>query len=286
MYGVPMIDHYAFIRLSAGGSSCWASGVDWVEGFYSRTGTWWGKAEAQVTERDQRRVSLLHEHAGAGPKRVLELGSGYGTTAVAMAQAGHSVTAVEISDRVNFTAELAKDIGPRTLTVIKDDFYTVDLGGQFDVVCYWNGFGVGSDADQRRMLGRLATQWLRPGGIALIDVFNPFVWARWDGDEEHKPAGPEHGYDRELFERTEFDPVTCTAVDTWWEGGKPDDKISQVLRCYTPADLELLIAGTGLRLEAITVGDRTVPPTRQPGWGRLLHEHHEYLAVLRPVPHG
>lgn len=258
--------------------------VDWVAGFYSRTGAWWGKAEARITERDHRRVSLVHEHAGVQPKRVLELGSGYGTTAAAMARAGHSVTAVDISDRVNWAAEFAKDAGPGTLTVLRDDFYTVRLEGQFDVVCYWNGFGVGSDADQRRLLGRLATHWLRPGGVALIDVFNPFVWARWDGDREHRLRNPEQGYEYELFEQTVFDPVTCTAIDTWWEAGNPDDKISQVLRCYSPADLELLLAGTGLHLTAITVGDRTVPPTPQPGWSRLLREHHEYLAVLHREP--
>ncbi|WP_249999281.1 cyclopropane-fatty-acyl-phospholipid synthase family protein [Actinoplanes sp. M2I2] len=255
--------------------------MDWVEGFYSRTGAWWGRAEARIGERDHRRLALLHEHAGVGPRRVLELGSGYGTTAAVAARAGHSVTAVEISDRVDYAAAFVKDVGSGDLTVVKDDFYAVRLEGQFDVVCYWNGFGVGSDADQRRLLGRVVTDWLRPGGVALIDVFNPFVWARWDGDTEHKVADPEHGYEHELFEQTVFDPVTCTAIDTWWEAGRPDDKISQSLRCYTPADLELLIAGTGLHLTAISVGEQTISLARQPGWHPLLREHHEYLAVLR-----
>jgi SAM-dependent methyltransferase len=242
--------------------------VDWVSGFYSRTGAWWGRAEAHITERDHRRVGLLHEHAGPGPRRVLELGSGYGTTAAATAMAGHAVTAVEISDRADFTAGVARDVTPGTLTIVRDDFYRVRLDGQFDVVSYWNGFGVGSDADQRRLLQTIATTWLRPGGVALIDVYNPFVWARWDGDEEHLTPDPANGYEHELFERTSFDPVTCTAVDTWWEAGKPDDAISQVLRCYTPADLGLLLSGTGLRLATIVDGD-------------LLHQSHEYLAVLR-----
>jgi protein-L-isoaspartate O-methyltransferase len=74
----------------------------------------------------------LHEHAGPGPKRVLELGSGYGTTAAVAARAGHAVTAVEISDRAGFTAGVAADVTPGTLTVVKDDFYRVRLAGQFD----------------------------------------------------------------------------------------------------------------------------------------------------------
>ncbi|MEU4423376.1 class I SAM-dependent methyltransferase [Actinoplanes sp. NPDC024001] len=243
--------------------------MDWVRGFYSRTGAWWGDAEARLTERDHRRVRLLHEHAGDGPRRVLELGSGYGTTATATAQAGHAVTAVEISERAG---RFRGDVAPGSLTVINDDFYEVRLTGDFDVVSYWNGFGVGSDADQRRLLRRIAG-WLRPSGVALIDVFNPFVWARWDGDRTHRTPDPQRGYAHELFELTTFDPVTCTAVDTWWEAGRPEDRISQVLRCYTPADLGLLVEGTGLRLAGITGG-----PAAQ-----LLREHAEYTAVLRPA---
>jgi SAM-dependent methyltransferase len=237
--------------------------VDWVKDFYSRTGTWWGRAESQGTERDQRRVALLHEHAGAGPLRVLELGAGYGTTAAATAAAGHDVTAVEISDRVEFAAA-------GTFTLVHDDFYRVRLAGRFDVVTYWNGFGVGSDDDQRVLLRRIAGEWLRPGGVALIDIFNPFVWARWNGEEEHRLPRPEEGYEYELFERTTFDPVTCTAYDTWWEAGHPDDRITQALRCYSPADLKLLLDGTGLRLAGLVGGD-----------AGLLQDSHEYQAVLR-----
>lgn len=240
-------------------------GTEWVEGFYSKTGTWWGKAESRITDRDHQRVALLHEHAGAEPKDVLELGPGYGCTAAATARAGHRVTAVEISDRADRAAGFTA--GPGTLTVIKDDFYAVQLAGRFDVVSYWNGFGIGSDADQRRLLTRIATDWLRPGGVALVDVFNPFVWARWDGDTEHRLPDPARGYDYELYERTTFDPVTCTATDTWWEAATPQQTHSQTLRCYTPADLALLLAGTGLALAG-----------RQP---EFRPDHHEYLAVLR-----
>lgn len=255
--------------------------MHWVRDFYSRTGVWWGPAEARITDRDHQRVALIHQHTGAGPSRLLELGAGYGTTATATAQAGHAVTAVEISDRADFAHDLTDDLGPGSLTLVKDDFYRVELADQFDVVCYWDGFGVGSDADQRRLLRRIATRWLGPGGAALIEVYSPFVWARWDGDEEHKLPMPDLGYEYELFERTTFDPVTCTATDTWWDAAHPDEKITQWLRCYTPADLALLLTGTGLEISAITVGEQTFAPSGQPVESGLLHQHHSYLAVLR-----
>ncbi|MGW4247136.1 class I SAM-dependent methyltransferase [Nocardia sp. NPDC004722] len=259
--------------------------MEWVREFYSRSGSWWGEAEARLTDRDHRRVDLLRAH-GIPTGRILELGSGYGTTAVATAGAGYSVTAVEISDRADFTHGLAQSVAESSLTVHKADFYEVHLDGQFDVVCYWNGFGVGSDANQRRLLRRIGSEWLRPGGTALIDVFNPFVWAGWDGDEEHRTSNPAAGYDHELRERIQFDPVTCTAIDTWWETSDSDHPISQVLRCYTPADLALLLDGTGLSLTAIVVGDDAMSLSPQPGLGSLLREHHEYLAVLRTVDDG
>ncbi|WP_020393151.1 class I SAM-dependent methyltransferase [Kribbella catacumbae] len=244
--------------------------MEWVKDFYSETGRWWAKAEAVISERDHRRVAKLHEYAGEQPQRVLELGPGYGTTAAVTANAGHSVTAVEISDRADVASSFAAEVTGGSLTVIKEDFYAVRLAGQFDVVSYWNGFGVGSDADQRRLLTRIATEWLQPGGVALIDVSNPFVWASWHGDEEHLMPDAEKGYDYELYELTTFDPITSTATDTWWRADTPQEKHTQVLRCYTPADLSLLLAGTGLTLTTI-VGNPT----------DLLQNQHEYLAVLK-----
>ncbi|MFN5457566.1 MAG: hypothetical protein ACK5BX_41150, partial [Bradyrhizobium sp.] len=39
---------------------------------------------------------------------------------------------------------------------LADRDYTIELAGRFDVVCYWDGFGIGSDADHRRLLRRIA----------------------------------------------------------------------------------------------------------------------------------
>ena len=258
--------------------------MEWVRDFYSRTGTWWGPAEATVSERDLRRVGLVERFGGAGPHRILELGCGYGTTAAAAARAGHAVTGVEISDRAEFAGRFEAGPGEGTFTIVRGDFYDVSLDGRFDLVCYWNGFGVGSDADQRRLLARIADDWLAPGSVALVDIANPFVWARWDGDEETKDADPDAGYAYNLRERTAYDPVHGRGIDTWWEAETPDQTIRQSLRCYTPADLRLLLEGTGLAVDRIVVGADTVELDRPWHSHRgLLHDHHEYVAVLRPA---
>ncbi|MGI8417733.1 MAG: class I SAM-dependent methyltransferase [Nakamurella sp.] len=256
--------------------------MDWIPEFYSTTGEWWGEAESGITERDLRRVRLVRQYGGAGSLRVLDLGSSYGSTAAAVAQAGHDVTGVEISDRVAFSDRFSGGTG--SLTFVKEDFYVARFPDRFDVVCYWNGFGVGSDDDQRRLLARIATEWLRPGGVALVDVSNPFVWASWHGDEEHRTPDAAAGYRFDLRERTTFDPVTCTAVDTWWQTCDPEHPISQTLRCYTPADLALLLGGIGLQLTRLIVGELSFPPSPRPGLSELLRDHHEYLAILHRDP--
>ncbi|MGY2060660.1 hypothetical protein ACW9HQ_37840, partial [Nocardia gipuzkoensis] len=68
------------------------------------------------------------------------------------------------------------------------------------------------------------------------------------------------------------------ATDEWWESAAPERRIQQSLRCYTPADLALLLDGTGLSLAGIMVGDTDSPQERAPA---LLGEEFEYLAILR-----
>ena len=122
------------------------------------------------------------------------------------------------------------------------------------------GTASGSDrtADQRALLRRVAEEWLTEGGTALIDISNPFVWARWDGDQEHKPTRPEDGYDYDLGELTQFDPIRNRFADTWWATDNPGEKWTQSIRCYTPADLRLLLEGTGLTLDAVLVSGEIV----------------------------
>jgi hypothetical protein len=116
--------------------------MEWVEGFYSRTGVWWGRAESAITRRDTDRLPILarNHHTASHPLRILDFGSSYGSTPLVMAQAGHDVTGVEISDRITF----AETIAPPTAgspRFVRGDFYAFTDAERFDVVTHWNGFG-------------------------------------------------------------------------------------------------------------------------------------------------
>ena len=253
--------------------------MDWINNFYSKTGKWWGPVESEITERDHERVALLKKIC-PNEKRVLELGCGYGSTAAVTVDAGYEVVANELSERIEFAKQFKHD----KLRFIKGDFYDTDLGSNYDVVAYWNGFGIGSDNDQRRLLKRIADEWLKDEGKALLDIGNPFVRSSWNGEQEHKDANPELGYMHTIDEITTYDPVNNRFVDTWWETYNPDEKLTQTLRNYTPADLILLLEGTGLRLESIYVaGEELQIDNDYAGHKPLLQEEQEYLAVLVKV---
>jgi len=228
----------------------------WVKDFYDQTSTWWGPTTDWASHRA--RAAALERLAGPGPKRVLDLGAGTGGNAAAMADLGHDVTAVEFSDRASHARELAAVPRKGRLTVVQEDFYAVRLEGRFDAVCCWEVFGLGSDADQRRLLGRIAREWLAPGGCVLMDVYNPARPARDAGREQRLSRLPGVPGSVEMSERCHFDPVHARWTDEWEPAADPQTALAQTIRCYSPADLLLLLEGTGLALKRIEVDGHEV----------------------------
>ncbi len=232
--------------------------VDWTRDFYTQASTWWGP-DPQPPGVHQKRVGIVERLAGPRPKKILDLGAGAGYTAAAMADRGHEVVAVESAPaRARHAQELAKVARKGSLTALEADFYTVELAERFDVVCLWEVFGLGSDADQRRLLRRIAHEWLIPDGCILMDVYCPFRPARDAGTAVR--LAPLEGVPGsvEMFERCHFDPVHCRWIDEWEPTAVPEQALAQAVRCYTPADLLLLLEGTGLALERIEVDGQVV----------------------------
>jgi len=216
--------------------------MSWVKDFYAKQDEWAGVSRDPITEMHRRNADAVQRLAGGKIGAVLELGAGGGQNAAALADLGYSVTAIELVPAV---AENARKLALQTrkghLRVIVGDFYEVELAEHFDVVCYWDGFGVGSDEDQRRLLGRIAA-WLAPGGCMLLDVYTPWYWARAAGREM------EFGGVRRKYS---FDAEGSRMLDTWWPVGRELKAATQSLRCYSPDDLRLLLAGTGLALDVV-----------------------------------
>lgn len=219
--------------------------MDWALEFYTKQNQWSGVYEEAINEGHRLKAAWIAELMGSGKKRILELGAGGGQVAAAMADLGHDVIAVEQAATLCAHAQtLAAVERLGQLTVVQASFYEVILDGQFDVICYYDGFGVGSDADQRRLLQRIAG-WLTPTGSTLIEIYTPWYAASVDG----------RGWTVGQAERRyNFDADGCRWLDTWWPIDQPERAVQQSLRCYSPADLRLLLESTGLQLQRIKPG--------------------------------
>lgn len=224
--------------------------MDWVKPFYTKQHEWLGGYYlGAVLDQHREQAATIVRLAGAPPRRVLELGAGGGQSAAAAADLGYDVVAVELLPAAAaHAAALARQPRAGTLTAIQADFYDVARDGSFDVVCYRDGFGVGTDADQARLLQRVR-EWLAPGGCALIEVLTPWYWAQ--------AAGREMRFDN-VMRRYGFDAEGCRMLDRWWPLADPAQAVGQSLRCYSPADLRLLLRETGLSLDAVEPGGAVI----------------------------
>jgi len=214
--------------------------------FYKYQNEWSNIYFREINEDDYKRIDWVDRITGLNQKRILELGAGGGQFAVATAQRNHYVTAVEIESAfTKHIQNLAKTLDSKLLTVINADFYAVEFEESFDVICYWDGFGLGSDSDQRLLVEKISS-WLTPDGSVFLEIYTPWFWA-------NKAAGVQISIGDAMREYG-FDAFKCCLVDTWWLKENPTLKTSQHLRCYSPADLALLLSDINLSINDIYPG--------------------------------
>ena len=238
--------------------------------FYRLQEEWGGVYSGEVTAWHRHRAQRVRSVLGQPPKQVLELGAGGGQDAVALAEQGDIVVALEREPLlVAHLRHLLREHPTAQVRVVEADFYQADLPeGAFDAVCYWDGFGVGTDEDQRRLLRRVR-YWLRPGGLMLVDVYTPWHAA--------KSAG--HRMRIGKAERTyAFDAHRCRWIDTW---RMADEHVTQSWRCYSPADLRLLLEGVGLEIIDVQPGGAMDYATGRFQAEAPLLEAMWYTAVLK-----
>jgi len=244
-----------------------------VKSFYAKQDEWAGVSRDPIGAIHRQKADIIQRLTGGKVGKVLELGAGGGQNAAALADLGYLVTAIELVPAVAQSAqELAAEPRKGPLRVIVADFYDVELPGYFDIVCYWDGFGVGSDDDQWRLLRRIAG-WLEPGGFALIEIYTPWYWADMAGREMHFP---------DVCRRYGYDAEGSRMLDTWWPAGREEEAVTQSLRCYSPADLGRLLEGTGLALESVAPRGAYDPVQERFIEDAPLEQAMQYLAKLVP----
>lgn len=221
--------------------------MDWVKKFYTTQNDWFAVYLGDLDPSHQLRSSLVEQMTNNAPKQILELGAGGGQTAVVLAQEGHQVTTIELLEESTHHAhQLAKHYGV-AIEILQGDFYTIPLEKTFDLVCYFDSFGIGTDEEQQQLLRRVAN-WLKPNGTAIIEVGSTWYWGGI-GKNKSLDLG-------DCIRNYSFDALRSIMIDKWWRKDDPDNAIYQYLRCYTPADIRLLLKGIDLELDMVEAGGK------------------------------
>lgn len=172
------------------------------------------------------------------PHTALELGSGIGLTAIGLSQRGVQVTAVDFDKTVVQIARSHNRHYGAQVDFIQADFYDLDLDRDFDLVYYLDGFGIGDDGDQVRLLEKMAG-WINDGGRIYIEVYQPNHWKRAAGIEMPLPS--------HLVRKYSYDALTDTMIDQWRDL-RTGHIYTQRLRCYSLEAFQVLAERAGLSL--------------------------------------
>lgn len=223
--------------------------MEWVKDFYRKQNEWAQAYLGEVTpENRQKAETVCHLAPDQRGGSLLELGAGGGQNAAVLSEAGFSVTTIDLDpSNCENARRLSESFPDRKIRVLEGDFFQIELPETFDLVCYLDGFGIGTDSDQRRLLGRIAS-WLAPGGTAVIEIYTPWYWAA--------NAGREIRFGK-VVRKYDFDHGRSVMLDRWQAQDSPTETVTQRLRCYSPPDLALLLEGTGLALDRIEPGSGT-----------------------------
>lgn len=121
------------------------------------------------------------DELGLKSGRLLDLGCGPGTQAVALAGRGFAVTASDISwTAVNVAKSRAQDKGVHVDFTV-DDILNTKLQGDFDIIVDRGVFHCFADTAERETYAHTLARLLKPGGYLLLKCFHK---------SETRPEGP------------------------------------------------------------------------------------------------
>ncbi len=175
---------------------------------------------------DGRPFSRFVDFAALAGKDVLEVGCGSGFAVQLFAEAGASVTAVDLTDWAVETTRLRLAAFGLAATVFAADAEALPLeNGSFDLVFSWGVIHHSTDMGQAlRELVRVC----RPGGTVVIMVYNrrSLFYGVYKGMQTFLPLARRLGFH--------------------FEGARGGDTEGLIARHFTPGRLAAILEGTGL----------------------------------------
>lgn len=202
---------------------------------------------------------------------VLELAAGTGRIAVPLARAGHAVTGVDIEPAMlaRARARVAAVPGPAhgRLELVEADIVGLALpsAGSFALaILALNSLMLLATRERQRAAFRALASHLRPGGLAVVDVWLPDAddLSRFDGRIvlEYPREDPETGRLVTKAASAQHDAATgLVRLTAIYEEGSPGEPAvrwvrTDTLRLVSADDLRLLAEEAGLEVETVAGG--------------------------------
>lgn len=201
-----------------------------------------------VDDRAEAEVAFFGALTGLTAARVLDVGAGAGRHSVLLAEAGHQVTAIDLSPRLLRIARErweARNPGERGPTWMPGDMRWPPEGGAVDAALVIDAFGFFDDeADHARVLAAIA-QHLRPGGQLVMCVGNPYHWAAEARVQHAGPGSIAEALDVVRSWRFEARSGRLEERSVVFGRGQRHEPPPSSVRLFTPMELEALVRGAG-----------------------------------------
>jgi SAM-dependent methyltransferase len=184
--------------------------------------------------------------------RILDLGCGAGRHAILLQERGYHLAGLDLSVEVLALARAAwqrrhgAEDGPRW---VQGDMREPPVMGPFDVVMSMDAaFGVFQDDAEHLAVLVGAAERLAPGGRLLVEVANPYFWARHQHTRHYPPGSL--AADAHIVRTYRFDADLGRIEDhlTVFRGGaEPQELPVQWLRAWVPTELKALVQAAGFQ---------------------------------------
>ena len=214
----------------------------WVAPFYQTQNRWLGAYLRPLEEQDQERANtLLKRSQSPPPQKLLELGGGGGQTLYELCRLGYQCQMVELlAESVLHARQLCQNLPKEQQPLIHcADFYTWQTQEKFDLIAYWDSFGIGSDQAQQELLLRMKS-WLQPQGRIWIEIGAQPYWSQTAKGQQYDLG--------DFYRQHDFNHQTQQLLDHWWPKNQTQDKITQYLRCYQIQEWKDLLHKLGFQV--------------------------------------
>ena len=196
---------------------------------------------------------LWAQHASYRIRRVLDLGCGTGSAAIALARRGYEVTALDRSEAMLELARAKAERWQAPVTWLQGDFRSFQAGGPFDAVtCFYDALNYMLVPEDLEESFRQVRAHLRRDGLFLFDMITDHAVAQTWGESTDTSFDPE----LTRIWKCSYDPVSeVGTLHALFFEREADDRYRRIEevhrhRGYAPDHVEDLLERAGLEVLA------------------------------------